>query len=147
FTECGHVSLRLLTQVHGEQCTVNLAVEDTGIGIPEAFQSSLFQAFTQADSSFTRKHEGTGLGLAICHRLTQLMGGRIDFKSEPGKGTRFDLEFDFDIANELPGSRKQANNTAMLHSGNRILLVEDNRVNQRIGSLILEREGYQVQIA
>ncbi|MEQ9824027.1 MAG: ATP-binding protein [Puniceicoccaceae bacterium] len=147
FTDSGHISLRLHTQMHGEQCRVNLVIEDTGIGIPEAFQSSLFQAFTQADSSFTRKHEGTGLGLAICHRLTQLMGGRIDFESASGKGTRFELEFDLDVASELPGTHKPAESAPMLHSGNRVLLVEDNRVNQRIGSLILEREGYEVQIA
>lgn len=90
FTEQGEVRLRVeqLEQT-GDKVKLAFTVEDTGIGMTEEQGARLFQPFTQADASTTRKHGGTGLGLTICKRLVELMGGEIGFESEPGRGTTF----------------------------------------------------------
>jgi len=79
-----------------------LAVRDTGVGIPEEAQSRLFEAFAQADSSTSRRYGGTGLGLPICQRLAALMGGRIGFESELGRGSRFYLRVAFELGAAVP---------------------------------------------
>ncbi|HEY4299390.1 MAG TPA: response regulator [Candidatus Didemnitutus sp.] len=90
FTEKGEVRLTVeLTERTGEKCQLRFAVSDTGIGMTTEQSARLFQPFTQADMSTTRKHGGTGLGLTICRRLVELMGGQIWFDSQPGKGTTF----------------------------------------------------------
>jgi signal transduction histidine kinase/DNA-binding response OmpR family regulator len=90
FTEKGHVLLRIEgIATSAEEVQVRFSVIDTGIGISQVDRKRLFQPFTQADGSTTRKYGGTGLGLAICKRLTELMGGAIGVASEPGQGTTF----------------------------------------------------------
>ena len=90
FTERGHVLLRgELVEQGGERCSVRFSVSDTGIGMTEEQVGRLFSAFTQADSSTTRKYGGSGLGLAISQRLVELMGGRITLESMPGSGSTF----------------------------------------------------------
>ncbi len=90
FTSQGHVRIRVAcAERHADSAVVRISVEDTGIGIPEDMQSSMFSKFTQADSSITRQFGGTGLGLAISKELVHLMGGQVGFKSALGKGSTF----------------------------------------------------------
>jgi PAS domain S-box-containing protein len=90
FTTCGNVTVRArVTAVEGGAQELHLSVSDTGIGIAHDQQQSIFQAFSQADNSATRRFGGTGLGLAICTKLVALMGGRIWVTSEPGRGSAF----------------------------------------------------------
>ena len=90
FTERGHVTISVIGQVSsGFDSMISVAVEDTGIGIPPSAVGNLFQSFTQADTSTTRKYGGSGLGLAISRQLLHLMGGSIHVTSEPGQGSRF----------------------------------------------------------
>ncbi len=97
FTDQGSVALAVrLERVEENEVTLHFCVTDTGIGIPAAKQTSIFDAFVQADGSFTRRHGGTGLGLAICSNLVTLMGGRIWVVSEEGKGSAFHFTARFD---------------------------------------------------
>jgi signal transduction histidine kinase/DNA-binding response OmpR family regulator len=132
---------------------VRLAVRDTGVGIPEAKQAHLFEAFTQADSSTTRKYGGTGLGLAICKRLAELMGGRIGVQSKVGEGSTFfvDLPLPVILKEAAPdsegSSQENQQEDAGVLAGARILLVEDNEVNRKVAIRLLEKLGVQVEVA
>jgi signal transduction histidine kinase/DNA-binding response OmpR family regulator len=127
FTEHGEVVLRARLQTKSDDgATIRFEVRDTGIGVSPEQQSHLFEAFTQADLSTTRKYGGTGLGLAICTRLVELMGGEIGVESEPGKGSTF--WFSVPLANaSLPAQRQH-----MDLRGLRVLAVDDNAVNRAI---------------
>lgn len=123
FTEKGEVNLSVTlgAPVDGKTL-VHFAVTDTGIGISAQVKGRLFQAFTQADGSTTRKYGGSGLGLAICRRLVTLMGGTIDVESEWGKGSRFWFELPFDAPSEIPALDTDA---AASLAGLRALVVDD----------------------
>ena len=112
FTEqgCVTVGVELVTQTE-QQLVLRFAIEDTGIGISADQLKTLFQAFTQADDSTTRKYGGTGLGLTICKQLTTLMGGSIQVDSEPGHGSRFTLELPFSKPDGAKLPRKKARHT------------------------------------
>ena len=98
FTERGQITLRAtLDERTDQRCVIRFTVTDTGIGIPADAVGKLFQRFQQADNSTTRKYGGTGLGLTICRQLVELMGGRIDVISEPGRGTTFWFTLDLEI--------------------------------------------------
>jgi PAS domain S-box-containing protein len=104
FTEEGYVAIRLRTgHENADGVSVQLEVEDTGIGIPAERHSAIFESFTQADSSSTRRFGGTGLGLTISRQLTELMGGTMSLVSEPGEGSRFIVELHLPYAE--PGAR------------------------------------------
>jgi CheY-like chemotaxis protein len=106
---------------------LHISVRDTGIGIPQAAQTALFQKFTQADASTTRRYGGTGLGLAICRQLIDLMGGKIGIDSTPGTGSTF--WFTIPVrATEATGSSAAPNEIA----GRRVLIVDDLEMNRRV---------------
>ena len=130
--------------------TLTFSVEDTGCGIPHDKRKQIFEAFAQADESVTREHGGTGLGLAISAKLVELMGGVIHVESEPGQGSRFFFEIapmaaEIHSEQSAGASRMQPANVAV--ASMRILLAEDNPVNQKVAMRLLERMGHTVEIA
>jgi len=151
FTEQGGVVVRAeLLQQEAERAWVRLSVQDTGIGIPQERLHAIFEAFTQADSSTTRRYGGTGLGLTICKRLTELMGGQIQVQSESGKGSTFwvDLPLPLTHAAAKPSRAETASAEPQpLPTGLRILLVEDNEVNRKVAVRMLQKLGCEVDIA
>jgi signal transduction histidine kinase/CheY-like chemotaxis protein len=110
--------------------TLQFTVSDTGIGIPLSKQQAIFEAFTQADGSMTRRYGGTGLGLTICARLIEMMGGTIRVESEIGTGSSFIFTANFARTND-PAPRGEAVEPAVL-AGVRTLIVDDNETNRRI---------------
>ncbi len=126
---------------------VKFSVEDTGIGIEPAAQERLFQPFEQEDASITRRFGGTGLGLAISRELVELMGGAIAVDSTPGQGSCFSFVIPL-LPSAVPnGAENVESTTAPGANDLRVLLAEDNAVNQRVGMRMLERMGLQADLA
>jgi PAS domain S-box-containing protein len=153
FTARGQVALRVTRPAGG--LLVRLEVQDSGPGIDAATRARLFQPFTQADDSTTRRFGGTGLGLSICRELAALMGGRVGVDSEPGQGSCFWAEIPLPAQSmEAPPmpSATAASSANSAHSdgpdnplaGRPVLLVEDNPVNMLIAAAMLERWGMRV---
>jgi PAS domain S-box-containing protein len=140
FTSEGTVLAKLTVGgAEGPSVRLRFEVTDTGIGIAPEVQPRLFQPFTQADGSSTRRYGGTGLGLALCRRLVQAMGGEVGFTSAPGRGSSFWFEVPLArIAVPPPASLR-----ATAAGRTRVLVVEDNRVNQKVVVSILEALGYE----
>jgi len=131
FTHEGEVSLKVALQSQdGDASVLHFTVSDTGIGIPEDKQKSIFDPFSQADSSTTRKYGGTGLGLTISARFIALMGGRIWVESQPGRGTQFHFTVLAKVAHEKVAIGMPA--PPEILRGVRALIIDDNRTNQRI---------------
>jgi len=129
FTEAGEVSVRVGVESRtGEGVEVRVTVRDTGVGIPPEAQPHVFAAFTQADSSTTRRYGGTGLGLAICARLVEAMGGRIWVESEPGRGSAFHFtaRLGLHAAEALPAPRR------LSLAGLPALVVDDNETHRAL---------------
>ena len=124
-------------------------VKDSGIGISEEQQIALFRPFTQADVSTSRKFGGTGLGLSISKALVELMGGVIELQSEEGKGSVFSFHIDLGLTETLAGGTKeeQAQWETVTCKGRKILLVEDNEINQEIAESLLKAFGATVDAA
>jgi PAS domain S-box-containing protein len=143
FTEAGEVVVRVELAAIGDPAFVIFDVKDTGIGIPVEKQAEIFEAFTQADVSTTRRFGGTGLGLAIASRLAGLMGGRIDLESTPGAGSTFRVTLPFGVSTHTPDAgagRADAGQDARL-DGMAVLVVDDNATNRWILRDILTRWG------
>ncbi len=168
FTEQGGITVDLqCLQKTATGARLRLTVADTGIGIPEEQRMRLFQAFSMGDTSMTRRYGGTGLGLAICHRLANLMNGEIGFDSVEGKGSSFWVVFELALGADMSlltntafaAEKKSESSTKSSNSGRqirktnadkdnvRILLVEDNRVNQKVALAILRKLGYSADLA
>ncbi len=131
FTDSGEVVLRVTVEhLAPRRVTLHFAVSDTGIGIPPEKQEQIFQAFTQADSSTTRRYGGTGLGLAIAQRLVELMDGRMWVESAVGKGSTFHFIADFDTPHQPAAAASTVRRKAL--EGLRVLVVDDNATNRRI---------------
>jgi signal transduction histidine kinase/CheY-like chemotaxis protein len=173
FTSRGRVLIRVEREPGPPSQLVRFTVEDTGDGIPPEARDRLFQAFSQADSSTSRTHGGTGLGLLICQKLASLMGGRIGFESERGRGSTF--WFSANLPQAEPGTREDAapaqavpvpplDNAVPLPlpaldesrpspparapgTAAHVLLVEDNPINQMIARAMLVKRGLVVHTA
>ena len=148
FTETGHVELKVGLDAPGR---LHFSVSDTGIGIPKDKQASIFEAFTQADGSVTRKFGGTGLGLSIVTRLVAMMGGKLWVESEPGQGATFHFTANFTLP---PQGEAEASGTIPNSVGRReigrslhILLAEDNIINQKLAVTLLQKDGHRVSVA
>ncbi len=149
FTEHGGVELSIAARETAAGMDLEFTVTDTGIGIPVEKQGTIFEAFSQADGSMTRRFGGTGLGLAISSQLIALMDGRISVESEPGKGSRFWFAVPTRPASLAaqavePGAAPFPPTPATRSL--RILLVEDNPINQRVAQRLLERLGHSVML-
>jgi len=144
FTEHGEVVLTV--SAHGDQ--LSFAVRDTGIGLSEQGKSRLFEKFSQADSSTTRKYGGTGLGLAISKLLAELMGGTMGVDSEgPGRGSTFRFTIQAPKAALPPGARREFIGEQPSLKGKHILVVDDNATNRRILALQTAKWGMAVHDA
>ncbi|MEY3881967.1 MAG: hypothetical protein RIQ94_2763, partial [Pseudomonadota bacterium] len=151
FTEQGSISLSVKQLSESpSQLTLRFEVQDTGIGIDEVQQVKIFEAFTQAETSTTRKYGGTGLGLAITKKLVTMMGGEIGVISSHGQGSTFWFTVVLKIgkADDLATVVETASlSKTGLRQGAKILLVEDNEINQEVAMEILKSFGLKVDIA
>jgi signal transduction histidine kinase/ActR/RegA family two-component response regulator len=152
FTPTGSVTLRVSKDVEEEESvTLRFLVEDSGVGIPRDKLQLIFEPFIQADGSTTRRFGGTGLGLAICRKLVQLMGGDLGVESTEGEGSTFwftvVLKKQTGGASKPPGAAVDVPvKTASSRRGRRLLLAEDDPINQVVSTAMLERLGYQVDV-
>lgn len=144
FTEKGSVQLSVKQR---EGAHILFTVQDTGEGIPEHRQSAIFDDFTQADDTTTRRHGGTGLGLTICKGLINLMGGAISLESEVGIGTTIWFELELPAASLKPDAKQDLFESEQRFDGVEILLAEDNPINQVIARTVLESWGATVRVA
>ncbi|WP_051278835.1 PAS domain S-box protein [Chitinilyticum aquatile] len=152
FTEKGEIRVLIrLLERRGDEIMLHFAVIDTGIGLTEAQCARLFESFAQADASITRKHGGTGLGLAIAKMLAGLMGGEVGVESSPGRGSTFwfTARLGGCVVEAAPVEPKEPDMPAFgaALAGRRVLLVEDNELNQQVASELLRAAGVQVEVA
>lgn len=151
FTDSGSVRVRqsIAPAASDDRVVVKLEVIDTGAGIPADKLSLIFDKFTQADSSISRKYGGTGLGLAITRRLVEMHGGTISVESEVGKGSTFTVMLPYRLAERTAAGPAQgaAAETVASNGRGRLLLVEDNPVNQRVVLAMLRKRGFDIEVA
>ncbi len=150
FTERGEVVVRASAEpLQGITVRLTCSVTDTGIGIEREFLSKLFDTFSQADASTSRRYGGTGLGLSICHQLVELMGGQTRVESEPGRGSTFSFQLDLLRGDpvERPAVADRAPVDLSRLRGARVLVAEDIEANYEVLRKLLEREGMEVSRA
>jgi signal transduction histidine kinase/ligand-binding sensor domain-containing protein/CheY-like chemotaxis protein len=153
FTETGSITLRVSREDRncGPRARIRFTITDTGMGISLPAQAKLFESFTQADNSTTRKYGGTGLGLAISKRLAELMGGTIGLDSEPGRGSSFWFTVEFPISmrtsSVAPLTEAVESTACAGQTRARVLIVEDNLINQKVAVHLLSRVGYASDVA
>jgi signal transduction histidine kinase/ligand-binding sensor domain-containing protein/CheY-like chemotaxis protein/HPt (histidine-containing phosphotransfer) domain-containing protein len=166
FTDRGEVTVRVrLESRTGDTALLHFAISDTGIGIPTEKQRLIFEAFSQADTSTTRTYGGTGLGLTICARLVEMMNGSIWVESEPGHGSTFHFTTQLSVQEEKIGTLLTESSGQALAPTQvaqpyeelgtlspaglkdlRVLLAEDNKINQLLAQRLLEKRGHTVTI-
>ena len=155
FTPQGKVELKLVLKEGNDHCRIQFMVIDSGIGIAPENRAHLFDSFTQADSSTSRHFGGTGLGLTISHDLVGLMGGTLKIHSQPGQGSTFSFSVKFAIAGKEGDhvstgqpSRPVAAMKPIPDAGKiRLLLVEDNTINQQVALELLQKTGAEIDLA
>ena len=149
FTEAGRIDIVASATPHGaDRHRVQIVVRDTGIGIPADLQETLFEPFRQADASTTRRYGGTGLGLSISKRLAEHMHGTLTVESTPGVGSSFTLSLTL-ATRKAPAHRPAAAPPSAANTSRnlRILLVEDNLINQHVARQLLQHLGLAVDLA
>jgi signal transduction histidine kinase/CheY-like chemotaxis protein len=148
FTERGTVTVRAERHRESGRDWITMAVDDTGIGMTPEQMGKLFQDFSQADSSTTRKYGGTGLGLAISRRFCQILGGDITVESELGRGSTFTIRLPASVAGEAPAAVRQASPVPTVKTGPSnaplILVIDDDATVRDVVGRFLEREGFSV---
>jgi len=152
FTSKGNIDLRIkLVHLEQKKCRIRIEIEDTGIGMSQEQIDQLFNTYSQADTSITRKYGGTGLGLTITKHLVSLMDGKIWINSEVGKGSTFSLEIDQQIASKnKPDTLTEADTIIASFEGfpelqgKKVLLVDDNKVNLMVTSKLLKKVNMAV---
>jgi signal transduction histidine kinase/DNA-binding response OmpR family regulator len=150
FTEKGAIDVRVEVESQvGDEVILHFCVSDTGVGIPHDKLDVMFNAFEQADTSSTRKYGGAGLGMAISAKLVDLMNGRIWIESEADKGTQVHFTVRFELHKlAVPQSATESRApTAEIVRKLHVLLVDDNVVNQKVTTLILNKKGHTVELA
>ncbi len=149
FTSEGSVAVSVACESASEgSAVIRIEVTDTGIGIAPEAARRIFEKFTQADDSTTRRFGGTGLGLTITRQLTELMGGSIDLESTPGEGSTFRVRLPLRIDKRKASRADEApEQEVVVREGIRVLLAEDNPVNQKVAVRMLEKAGCQVDVA
>ena len=151
FTQKGEILIEVsLKEQNNDTASLHFMVKDTGIGIAAEHIDYIFESFVQAGNDMIRRFGGTGLGLAITKRMIEIQGGNIEVQSEVGVGTQFDFSLTFlhtqeKINLQKKESYKFGNNHSLI--GKKILVVEDNVINQKVISLLLEKIGIEVVIA
>ncbi|WIT10389.1 response regulator [Paucibacter sediminis] len=155
FTETGGITLRgQLLEQGAQDCLLRFEVQDTGIGLRPEQQARLFRAFSQAEQSTARRYGGTGLGLAITQRIAALMGGEVGLRSTPGQGSCFWMTARLALAEHTvpgllpaePGVQAEQR-LAQRHGGRRVLVVDDDPVNQLVAQGLLQEVGLVVDVA
>ncbi len=147
YTEKGHIALHIKPSgklIH-KKPLIRFEVHDTGIGISKEAQQNLFEEFSQADITISRKYGGTGLGLAICKNLVKLLGGNIGFRSKEGEGSVFWFELPMAPANNKP--KQSDKSKPSLPDNLHILLAEDNPINRKVAQHALKQFGYNCDLA
>ncbi len=150
FTQEGYVSLRIqCAAISNGRADLRIAVEDTGVGISEDKQQLIFEAFSQADSTITRKFGGTGLGLSITQQFVSMMDGSLSVESRPGKGSTFSFNVWLPVAVEDPSKEAVSDGQVESRSGTcyHILVVEDNGFNQIVTTGFLRKRGHTLELA
>ncbi|WP_395749795.1 ATP-binding protein [Prosthecobacter sp.] len=150
FTHKGGVTIEVSVESEtADLVTLHFKINDTGIGIADEMQESIFEAFTQAETSTSRRYGGTGLGLAICRDLIALMQGRIWVESKPGAGSTFHFNAVFGRTSGISIKPKSPRIEPVVtaHSSMKVLIVEDGHINQLVGARMLEKRGHTVTLA
>ncbi len=150
FTDRGYVKIDVYeTSIPDDSDSVllNFVVSDTGIGIPLSKQSLLFKSFSQIDGSYTRQYGGTGLGLVISKQLTEMMGGSINVYSRENEGTSFHFSIPMKIGERYDLIKHENEEQNESFEGKKVLLVEDDKVNQIVMTKMLENAKIKIQIA
>lgn len=150
FTKQGSVTIETrCRELNPEEVQIEFTIQDTGIGMKPAQLEKIFEPFVQADGSATREYRGTGLGLAISKRLVLLMGGKIFAASEMGHGSTFTIVLPFKRVTPKPVTSVKSPNTpqAPAFAGKRILVVEDDPINRKVASKMLEKLGFSILMA
>jgi PAS domain S-box-containing protein len=157
FTEQGHVYIKVSLETIDNKSNIRFDIEDTGIGIPKDSQKAIFEPFTQADGSTTRKFGGTGLGLTITKQLAELLGGKLTLTSQRGRGSVFSIVIPagLDITKQLSLDRynvagyleDEKNKTNKMKFSGKVLVAEDVKTNQILIRALLEKMGIEVTIA
>jgi len=145
FTDEGGIRISVAPSIDSE--LLKFSVVDTGIGMSEDLRARVFEKFTQADQTITRRFGGAGLGLAICKQLVDAMGGRIDFESEVGKGTTFWFTARLPATEASAAAAAEVSPTAPAERRARVLLVEDNHVNRQLMAHLIGGLGFDVKVA